>query len=157
MVERIREGDIPGVQLRLRRELNAGCEEIWRRLTGPREAARWLAQRVDLRDDLGERLRWESDFEGGELVERVTLEESMPLRRWVVALERSGEQWPAPTRVTFELRATAAGTELAILHEGFQRLALSRCLTIWEFYRRRWRWAVDRLESEVEAFDRDSG
>ena len=32
MVERIREGDIPGVQLRLRRELNAGCEESWRRL-----------------------------------------------------------------------------------------------------------------------------
>ena len=38
-----------------------------------------------------------------------------------------------------------------IVQRGFERLSLSRCLSVWELYRRRWRLALVRLAAAVEA------
>ncbi|MES1243123.1 MAG: hypothetical protein ABUT39_16040, partial [Acidobacteriota bacterium] len=51
----------------------------------------------------------------------------------------------AATRLTLRVHAAGSGSEVDILQDGFQRLPLSNCLTIWEAYRRRWRDALARL------------
>ena len=38
-----------------------------------------------------------------------------------------------------------------MLQQGFEHLPLSRCLTIWEAYRRRWREALARLAERAES------
>jgi uncharacterized protein YndB with AHSA1/START domain len=121
-MEAIRQGDIPGVQLRRRQALPWGCDEAWAWLTEPERLERWLPAAE------GERRR--------------TLETASP-HRVVLAWEEAG--WPAPTRVTLQLHPAAAGCELDVLHQGFERLPLSACLTVWEAYRRRWREALARL------------
>ncbi len=44
----IREGDIPGIQLRARRRLAVDCAEAWRWLTERDRLERWLADRVEV-------------------------------------------------------------------------------------------------------------
>lgn len=126
-MEAIRQGDIPGVQLRRRQALPLPCEEIWPWLVEDEKIARWLPA-------TGER--------------RTTRDSEAP-RRLVLAWEEAG--WPAPTRVTLQLHEAAAGCEADVLHQGFERLPLSACLTVWEAYRRRWREALERLAAAVGA------
>lgn len=137
MVEAIRQGDIPGVQLRCRQRLGAAPEEIWPWLVAPQRLGRWLGEAV-----AGE-VALEAELAVGE--ERWVSRRLEPPRRWVFTLDRPAADWPAPTRVTLEIVPAPGGCELSALHEGFQRLPLSGCLTEWEAYRRRWRAALDRL------------
>ena len=58
-----------------------------------------------------------------------------------MAFERLDDGWQTATRLTFELTPRQGGCELSVLQQGFEHLPLSRCLTIWEAYRRRWRRA----------------
>jgi hypothetical protein len=78
-----------------------------------------------------------------------TLESNPPALR-IVAFEKLGEGWTAATRLTLRVHPAAAGSEVDVLQDGFQRLPLSICLTVWEAYRRRWRDALARL-AEVAA------
>lgn len=148
--EAIRAGDIPGVQLRCRRDLPVPPEAAWEWLTRVERLQSWLCDRA--RVDLGPG--------GGLLLERAA-EESLPLReeaetlgiepprRWTLSFRRLDAGWRAPTRLTLELTSTAAGSELSVLQQGFEHLSLSTCLTVWEEYRRRWRTACERLEAAI--------
>lgn len=139
MAEAIRQGDIPGVQLRRRQALAVPPEEAWRWLSEPDRLALWLAGQAEVEE--GElRLSGEDFRERGRTIEIV------PPKLWVLAFERLDSGWPAATRLTLRVHAvSSSGSEVDVLQDGFQRLPLSTCLTIWETYRRRWRDALARL------------
>lgn len=138
MAEAIRQGDIPGVQLRRRQALAVSPDEAWRWLSEPDRLARWLAREAEVADgDLT--LTSESFRERGRTIEIV------PPRLWVLAFERLDSGWGSATRLTLRVHALPSGSEVDVLQDGFQRLPLSTCLTIWETYRHRWRDALSRL------------
>jgi uncharacterized protein YndB with AHSA1/START domain len=143
MAEAIREGDIPGVQLRRRRRLAIPIEEAWAWLSDPDKMGRWLAGRAEAEE--GAVLLHAEDCR-----ERCRTVEMRAPEVWVVAFERLDSGWPAATRLTFRLQAAPDGCEIDILQEGFQRLPLSIGLTVWESYRRRWTRALAELAAQTE-------
>lgn len=150
MVEQIRQGDIPGVQLRCRQVLAASPRQTWAWLTEVDRQARWLAESSELESDTAQALVLEtSDPTGAPLSERLVVLTANPPLEWVVDLQNLDGTWPVPTRVRFELTATEDGTELSVLQTGFAHLPLSDCLTIWEAYRLRWRTALGTLADLV--------
>jgi uncharacterized protein YndB with AHSA1/START domain len=153
-VEAIREGDIPGVQLRRRQTLALPPEDAWRWLTEPEKLALWLADAAEVEPGpKGSLLLSGSsprvDPPAGPWRERGRTIEISPLRLWVLAFERLDAGWPAATRLTLRLHAASDGCEIDVLQEGFQRLPLSQGLTVWESYRSRWRTALARLAEVV--------
>lgn len=150
MPEAIRQGDIPGVQLRCRQVLPATPETAWRWLVEADKLRRWAADRAQV--EAGEQggIVLATDGEQGvELEERGRTLELAPPRRWVLSFRREEAGWTAATRLVLEIRPAAGGCELSVLQHGFQHLPLSECMTIWEFYRRRWRRAVERLAAAM--------
>lgn len=147
MPEAIRQGDIPGVQLRRRRLLPVGAEEAWRWLTRPELVTRWAAARAEVVGGPGGGLRLADA--AGPWEEEATTVEWRPPELWVLAFRRPTDGWPVATRLVFELGARATGCELSVLQQGFEHLPLSDGLTIWERYRRRWEAALDRLASAL--------
>ena len=152
MTEAIRQGDIPGVQLRHRRPLALTVDTAWSWLTEPDRLARWAADRAEVR--IGSQVAL--------VLERAT-EEAAPLREegetleieaptlWSLAFRQRGRGWQSSTRLTLRLAERPEGCELDIFHEGFEHLCLSTCLTVWEEYRRRWRDAAALLARESAA------
>ena len=138
MTEAIRQGDIPGVQLRRRQGLAVSAEEAWRWLSEPERLALWLAGRAEVAQ--GELLLTGEGFR-----ERGRTIEIVEPKLWVLAFERLDSGWSSATRLTLRVRAVPSGSEVDVLQDGFQRLPLSICLTVWETYRRRWRDALGRL------------
>jgi Activator of Hsp90 ATPase homolog 1-like protein len=152
MPEAIRQGDIPGVQLRRRQSLVVEVGEAWGWLTEAQRLERWLAEHAEvLPGPHGRLLLAGRDEMGAEQRHAGSTLEIVAPRLWRLAFERLDAGWPAPTQVTFELRAIVGGAELSVLHEGFQRLSLTTCLTIWESYRRYWREGLERLARETGA------
>lgn len=150
MVEAIREGDIPGVQLRRRQILAAPPEEAWRWLVEPVRLERWLAARAEVVPGAGGSLFLHDRGEdGAEVVERGRTLEVAPPARWVLAFERLEAGWTAATRLALEVSARPEGAELSVLQLGFHHLPLSICMEAWEAYRRRWRDALARLAAAV--------
>jgi uncharacterized protein YndB with AHSA1/START domain len=149
VTEAIREGDIPGVQLRRRRLLPIPPEEAWLWLSDPGRMGRWLAARAEAEE--GAVLLHAEDCR-----ERCRTVEMRPPEVWVAAFERLDAGWPAATRLTFRLTAAPGGCEIDILQEGFQRLPLSIGLTVWESYRRRWTRALAELHALTEVFPSES-
>lgn len=142
----IRQGDIPGVQLRCDVELPAPAVEVWGWLVDESLAGRWLAESVEID---GDQLMLESPCgDGAPLRERGRTLTREDAALWVLAFERLGDGWESATELRFELSG-AGPTTLGVVQRGFERLSLSRCLTIWEFYRRRWGAALERLAGEV--------
>ena len=138
MPEAIRQGDIPGVQLRRRQGLAVASGEAWRWLSEPDRLALWLAESAEVAEgDLF--LTGEGFRERGRTIEVV------PPKLWILAFERLDSGWTAATRLTLRVHTLGGGSEVDVLQDGFQRLPLSACLTIWETYRRRWRDALARL------------
>ena len=151
----IRQGDIPGVQLRYEKSFALSVERLWPWLTEPRRMVRWLADRVERHplDEAG--WVWHGvDPSGRPFVEearRLTVDETAgDRRRWIATFERADDGWESATRLVFELSGDGP-CRLAVLQQGFERLSLSRCLTDWELYRKRWRLAFDRLEAALAA------
>ena len=138
MTEAIRQGDIPGVQLRRRQALAVPKDEAWRWLSEPGRLALWLAGQAELAE--GELLLTGEDFR-----ERGRTIEIVPPTLWVLAFERLDSGWSSATRLTLRVHSLASGSEVDVLQDGFQRLPLSTGLTIWETYRRRWRVSLSRL------------
>ncbi|HYG64341.1 MAG TPA: hypothetical protein VEL74_17315 [Thermoanaerobaculia bacterium] len=148
--EAIRQGDIPGVQLRRRQDLALGPAEAWRWLVEPERLCLWLAEEARIAGDREEELLLRITGDRGEPVrERGRILGTIPATLWVLSFERLEAGWTAPTRLTLRLAATPAGCELDVLQEGFQRLPLSLGLTAWESYRVRWRTALARLAAAV--------
>jgi uncharacterized protein YndB with AHSA1/START domain len=142
MTEAIRQGDIPGVQLRCRQALPLAPDETWLWLVEPARLARWLADEAEV--EPGPRGSLALAGAGGAR-ERGTTIEYAPPRRWVFAFERLDAGWGAATRLALEVHPRTGGSELDVLQSGFQRLPLSIGLTVWESYRARWRSALARL------------
>src|SRR5687768_10955319 len=142
MTEAIREGDIPGVQLRRRQALAISAEEAWRWVSEPDRLALWLAGQAEMTEGVaeGELLLTDEGYR-----ERGRTIEIVPPKLWVLAFERLDSGWTSATRLTLRVHPLGSGSEVDVLQDGFQRLPLSACLTIWETYRRRWRDALSRL------------
>lgn len=138
MTEAIRQGDIPGVQLRRRQALSISSEEAWRWLSEPDRLAGWFAQGAELSE--GELLLVSEGFR-----ERGRTIEIVPPKLWMMAFERLDSGWTSATRLTLRVHSIPSGSEIDVLQDGFQRLPLSTCLTVWEAYRHRWRDALSRL------------
>jgi uncharacterized protein YndB with AHSA1/START domain len=149
MPEAIRQGDIPGVQLRRRQELPVGPLETWRWLTEPQLLARWAAPRAEVVAGPQGGLRLAEA--PGPWEEEATTVEWRPPERWVLAFRRPADRWPVATRLVLELSRRATGCEISVLQDGFEHLPLSDGLTIWERYRRRWEEALHRLASALAA------
>jgi uncharacterized protein YndB with AHSA1/START domain len=150
MPEAIRQGDIPGVQLRRRQSLAWTPEEAWRWLVEPAKLVLWLAEEAEVDSGPAGGFLLTGRSDGGELRrERGRTLEIVPASRWVLAFERLDAGWPAATRLELCLHPAevggSGGCELDVLQQGFQRLPLSVCLTVWEGYRLRWRTALARL------------
>lgn len=154
MPDSIRQGDIPGVQLRCRQLLPADPETVWSWLTEPERLSRWLASTARIDSGPPATLYLETVDEAGRRCCELgkTLDRDRP-RLWAFAFQQEDAGWPVSTRLVFELEARGADCELSVLQEGFEHLPLSECLTIWEAYRRRWRQALERLAQELEGAD----
>ncbi len=154
VAEAIREGDIPGVQLRCRQRLALPREEAWTWLVEPAKLARWLADEAEVEAGPAGSLLLKGsgprvDPPPGPWQERGRTVEIAPPELWVLAFERLDAGWTAATRLTLRLHALPGGSELDVLQHGFQRLPLSVGLTVWESYRNRWRTALARLAERV--------
>lgn len=147
MAEAIREGDIPGVQIRQRQRLDVDVEEAWRWLTEQDRLQAWLAQRVEIEPGARGGVFLERREGRSRVVETATTRRLEAPRVWVLEFRKEDPAWEAPTRLELRLRPVGDGCELDLLQRGFQHLALSACLTLWEEYRRRWRRALARLQS----------
>lgn len=146
--EAIREGDIPGVQLRRRQPLAVPAEAAWAWLTEPGKLAQWLAESAVSHADGSLTLAGTAprvDPPPGPWQERLrTLSAEAP-RGWVASLERLDAGWASATRLAVRLHPAPPGCEVDVLQQGFERLSLSVALTVWESYRTRWRTALARL------------
>lgn len=161
MPEAIRQGDIPGVQLRRRQSLALTTAEAWRWLVEPAKLALWLAEEAEIDPGPAGGFLLTGRSDAGELRrERGKTLEIVPASRWVLAFERLDAGWPAATRLELQLHpamvggsggggGVGEGCELDVLQQGFQRLPLSVCLTVWEGYRLRWRIALARLADQL--------
>jgi len=152
MVEAIRQGDIPGVQLRVRQVLEVSIDEAWLWVTDSSRWSRWLCEEFGEGSSPGE-LHWRLSESGGPVTEVVAINRSEPPLLHEISLRRDG--WEAATHVLFEIGRGKPGdpnsSELSVFHRHFERLSLSEGLTVWEHYRRRWSGAADRLASAVVA------
>jgi len=146
MNEMIRQGDIPGVQLRRRQDLSLPPEEAWRWLVEPDKLTQWLAREARVVDGPEGFLELIDAWR-----ERGRTLELLPPKLWVMAFERLDAGWPAATRLTLRLHRTPVGCQIDVLQEGFQRLPLSAGMTIWEAYRLRWKNALASLAQAAQA------
>ena len=165
--EAIRQGDIPGVQLRCRQALPLPPGEAWSWLTESSRLERWLATEAVVAAGPQGSLVLAGTGTGTEASEENTGPAAWrergrtlvwtPPGLWVLAFERLDAGWTAATRLTLAIHpqpgeaGEAGGAELDVLQHGFQRLPLSLCLTVWEAYRRRWRTALSRLAAATAA------
>jgi len=150
MVEAIRQGDIPGVQLRRRQAFTLPPEELWRWLVEPEKLTLWLAEEAEVEPGPEGSLTLSGttprvDPPAGPWRERGRTLDFAPPNLWVLAFERLDAGWTFTTRLTLRLNRTPGGAEIDVLQQGFQRLPLSVGLTIWESYRARWRSTLAKL------------
>lgn len=155
MTEPIRQGDIPGVQLRRRQDLALSPEEAWRWLVEPAKLALWLAREAAVVAGPGGSLELLGTGDPGESEpwgrERGRTVDVAPPNLWVMAFERLDAGWTAATRLTVRLHRVPGGCQIDVLQDGFHRLPLSTGLTVWEAYRLRWKNALARLAAAAIA------
>jgi uncharacterized protein YndB with AHSA1/START domain len=151
MPHAIRQGDIPGIQIRSDVRLAAPPEEVWFWLTEAARLRQWLATEIEPAGE--DEFRLTGEWEGAPLVERFRTVAANRHDLLVCSFERLEDGWESATKLSFELTGEST-CGLSVLQQGFERLTLSRCLTVWEFYRRRWRAVLALLATEI---DRASG
>jgi uncharacterized protein YndB with AHSA1/START domain len=146
-MEPIRQGDIPGVQLRRRVEIPGRTpEQVWPFLLEPERQCRWVCDRSHLEPGPPTVIRLESgDPSKGVLREYLEVAEQRQPKRLVLGWRELEAGWTAATKVTIEVEGSANGCEVMVFQEGFQKLPLSSGLTAWESARRRWARALARL------------
>ena len=145
MVEAIRQGDIPGVQLRCREALMVDAATAWEHLIEPRHLEDWLCRQAVMTAVPESEFEWRGCTELGEdSVEQGTILAAEPPRLLVATLRQPA--WTVVTRLEIEIVADGQTCEISVLQRGFEHLPLSLGLTVWETYRRRWSAALERLE-----------
>ncbi len=151
-MEGIRQGDIPGVQLR-RRQLVLGMTPagLWPHLAEPVKLSQWLADRVRSEPGPPVVFRLETDQPNDSAREEYAeVVEWSPPRRMVLGFRELHADWRSATSLTLELHPVAQGCEVMVFQEGFQQLPLSLGLTVWERSRLRWTAALGRLAQLAE-------
>jgi len=144
MTEAIRQGDIPGVQLRCRGSLEVPVDQAWDLLAERPGLESWLCRSAAIDPVEQGAFEWRGDLElGADSTETGVILTAVAPRLLVATLTQP--DWPAATRVEFELLPAGDGTSISVLQKGFEHLPLSISLTVWEAYRRRWRGALERL------------
>ena len=92
----IRQGDIPGVQLRYQIRLDLSPTELWSWLVEPDRMRQWLAGSIEPRQDGDAGWVWRGRDEGGgalaEQTRTLTVDEG---RRIVSVFERTDDDWLA--------------------------------------------------------------
>ena len=129
--------------------LAASRTEVWQWITEADRLRRWLADEVEVVGEGELRLTGVAD-DGGSTIERFQTVAEGEDTLLVVSFERLEQDWDSATKLSFTLTGDSP-CELTVLQEGFERLKLSRCMTDWEFYRRRWRSAFERLDAEIRS------
>lgn len=144
--ERIRQGDVPGVQLRKRADVvAASAASVWPFLLEPERLTAWLCDRAEAESEAPAALRLERDTAGTVIREYVEVVESRPPNQLILGFRQLDAGWGAATKLTIELVDSQEGCHVAVFQEGFQKLPLSLGLTAWEDARRRWTRALERL------------
>lgn len=146
-MEGIRQGDIPGVQLK-RRVVVPGSspERVWPFWVEADRQVCWLGDRARLEEGPPTVFWLESDLaQGGVRREYVEVVERVEPERLVLGFRQLDAGWTVATKVTVELAQSEAGCRVMVLQEGFQKLPLSLGLTAWEHSRARWGRALERL------------
>lgn len=145
-MEDIRQGDIPGVQLRRRLVISSRQpQEVWPFLAQPELLASWAASSLRSDPDAPDKTvleRYTGESLIIEEVEVLSAEEPTTLVMGLRQIDGAGN--PA-TIVTLGLTQVDAGCEVMVFQEGFQQLPLSSCMTAWELARVRWTEALERL------------
>lgn len=144
MTEAIRQGDIPGVQLRCRSELSLSPQAVWPWFAEPDKLASILERKVSAARSDGVAFECVGGAEREARVSDIIVMIGSQAPRFWQATWRQPD-WPISTRVTVGLTPLPSGVSVSVFQEGFEHLPLSDCLTVWETYRRRWREALDRL------------
>lgn len=146
-MEAIRQGDIPGVQLRRRVDVpGVTPSEVWPFWIGADGLNAWLCDRARVEPGPALVLRLDSDRPGGSVRrEYAEVVESLEPRRLVLGFRQLDAGWTAATKVTVELAPGHGGCHVMVFQEGFQQLPLSLGLTAWEESRARWARALERL------------
>lgn len=146
-MEGIRQGDIPGVQLRRRVDVPGSPPAwVWPFWVEAEKQSRWLSDRARIEDGPPAVFWLESDDpQGGVRREYAEVFERAEPQRLVLGLRQLDAGWNAATMVTVELARSEAGCQVMVFQEGFQQLPLSVGLTVWEYSRARWARALERL------------
>jgi uncharacterized protein YndB with AHSA1/START domain len=145
--DRLRQGDIPGVQLRRRIELPLTPADLWPWLVSADRLERWLAARAEVGMQPGAIWELEATTRDGTMVlERLEVLDLEEPRRLRTTLERKEAGWGVATLLELSILPSRQGCELSVWQSRFEQLPLSLGLTAWELYRRRWREALRRLE-----------
>lgn len=156
-MEGIRQGDIPGVQLRRRVEVpGASPAGLWAFWSEAERLSCWLADRARTEDGPPPVWWLESDEpDGGVCREYAEVLEQLEPQRLVLGFRQLDAGWEAATKVTIECTRIETGCEVMVFQEGFQDLPLSSGLTVWERSRARWTRALAQLaELATEPEDR---
>ena len=149
-MEAIRDGDIPGVQLRRRAFVpNLSAAELWPNLVEPKLLGEWLADRAELEEGASDRFHLERLWQGNLIREQAEVLSMDEPKRLVIGLREIDGAGNPGTIVTFELTPAEGGCEVMVFQEGFQQLPLSVCLTAWEHARTRWTEALKRLAARA--------
>lgn len=147
MIEAIRQGDIPGVQLRRRAVVpGSSPDRLWPFLVEPARMAVWLADRVEITagSPVVFSLERRGPDEDWHREHAEVLDEVAP-SKLLLGFRELGAGWQSATALRLELGAVEAGCEVMVFQEGFQQLPLSIGLTAWERSRARWTEALERL------------
>jgi hypothetical protein len=120
---------------------------VWQWITEADRLRRWLADEVEAVGEGELRLTGVAD-DGEPRIERFQTVAAGEDTLLVVSFERLEQDWESATKLSFSLKGESP-CELTVLQQGFERLTLSSCMTVWEFYRRRWRSAFERLDAEI--------
>lgn len=146
-MEAIRQGDIPGVQLRRRGVVPGSSRDVvWPFLVDADKLSLWLCGRAQVGEGAGAVFRLETDLDDGGLrSEFLEVVERLEGEQLVLGFRQLDVGWTAATKVTLALSEREEGCGVMVFQEGFQQLPLSAGLTAWEHSRARWSRALDRL------------
>lgn len=143
----IRQGDIPGVQLRRRVAIpDRTPQEIWAFLAEEKRFEGWFGSPLAFNPEVGGHLILEYRLaDGSEGRERFEVVEWTRPKRAVFTARQERPDWKVGTRLELCLIDRSTELEVDVLQEGFQHLPLSVGLTAWEESRRRWEERLARL------------
>lgn len=137
----------------IRMHLAAGRERVFAAWTEPALLVRWWGPGAEADVDLriGGRFRLSMQFDWGAMVAVGEYREIVEPERLVFTFSWDGDPTGEETLVTLVLREAEGGTELTLVHEGFDDPAVAAN------HRAGWLDCVERLADLAPALERETG